>query len=62
MNEELVKTVALMQQHQAMLLFTLAELPEVEKAVAEGRLGNAQTTRDKIRLHREAIKQLATNL
>jgi hypothetical protein len=62
MNEELLRTIALMQQHQAMLLFTMAGLDEARRQVASGELGNTGSLETEIRLRREAIKQLADSL
>lgn len=62
MNMELVRTIALMQQHQALLLFTLAGLDEARDKVANGELGNTVNLETEIRLRREAIQQLARSL
>lgn len=61
-NTERLRTLLLMQQHQTMLSFTLLEMADVRRQVANGFLGNAVSHETKVKLHIEAIQQLARTL
>ncbi len=55
-------TLALIQTHMGRLQHAVLCLPELERSVDEGLLGNCENARLEIRLHKKAIQQLAATL